>query len=87
ELKLRATDWHLVLALVLGPLDDMPSDRLSGMAPVTAFTNLPATTSLSAFVSTVTKEVTDINWLDSSRTKHMEKLHREVAATSANKRR
>ncbi|KAF0757346.1 hypothetical protein AaE_004292, partial [Aphanomyces astaci] len=94
ELKLRATDWHLVLALVHGALNHMPSDRLSGMAPVTAFTGLPATPPLSAFVNTVTKEVANIDWLDSTRKKHMdelheamEQLHREVAATSAKKRR
>ncbi|KAF0709695.1 hypothetical protein AaE_012802, partial [Aphanomyces astaci] len=88
ELKLRATDWHLVLHLVQGGLNHMPSDRLSGMAPVTAFTGLYATTPLSAFVNTVTKEVANIDWLDSTCKKHMdelheamEQLHREVAAT------
>ncbi|ETV74124.1 hypothetical protein H257_11089 [Aphanomyces astaci] len=33
ELRLRGTDWHLVLALVQGALNDMPSDRLSGIDP------------------------------------------------------
>ena len=28
ELKLRATDWHLVLSLVQGALNHMPSNRL-----------------------------------------------------------
>ncbi|ETV74002.1 hypothetical protein H257_11310 [Aphanomyces astaci] len=32
ELKLRATDWNLVLALVQAALNHMPSDRLCGMA-------------------------------------------------------
>ncbi|KAH9086556.1 hypothetical protein LEN26_020003 [Aphanomyces euteiches] len=67
ELKLRSTDWHLVLALVQGALNHMPSDRLSGVAPVTAFTGRPATTPLSAFVNPITKEVTDIDWLDEAR--------------------
>ncbi|RHY78931.1 hypothetical protein DYB31_011366 [Aphanomyces astaci] len=47
-----------------------------------------------AFDNTVIKEVTDIDWLDSTRKKHMEELpeameqlHREVAAASAKKRR
>ncbi|RHY25310.1 hypothetical protein DYB25_008551, partial [Aphanomyces astaci] len=46
------------------------------------------------FVNTVTKEVADIDWHDSTRKKHMdelheamEQLHREVAATIAKKRR
>ncbi|ETV68342.1 hypothetical protein H257_15665 [Aphanomyces astaci] len=75
EMKLRATDWHLVLALVQGAFNHMPSNRLSGMVPVTAVNDLPAKTPLSALVNTVTEEVTDINWLDSSRTKQMQKLH------------
>ncbi|KAF0774469.1 hypothetical protein AaE_001831, partial [Aphanomyces astaci] len=64
------------------------------MAPVTIFTGLPATMPLSVFVNTVTKEVADIDWHDSTRKKHMdelheamEQLHREVAATIAKKRR
>ncbi|KAF0702890.1 hypothetical protein AaE_015650 [Aphanomyces astaci] len=68
----------------------MPSDRLSGMAPVTAFTGLPATTPLSAFVNTVTKKFADIDWLDFTRKKHLDELdqlHGVVAATSAKKRR
>ncbi|ETV70185.1 hypothetical protein H257_14218 [Aphanomyces astaci] len=52
----------------------MPSDRLSGMAPVTAFTGLSATTPLSAFVNTVTKEVANIDWLNCTRKKHMDEL-------------
>ncbi|KAH9108009.1 hypothetical protein AeMF1_016707, partial [Aphanomyces euteiches] len=94
ELKLRSTDWHLVLALVQGALNHMPRDRLNGVAPVTAFTGLPATTPLSAFVNPITKEVTDIDWLDDARLKHMvelheamNQLHRDLASTSAKKRR
>ncbi|KAH9120977.1 hypothetical protein AeMF1_007095, partial [Aphanomyces euteiches] len=71
----------------------MPSDRLNGVAPVTAFTGLPATTPLSAFVNPITKEVTDIDWLDEARLKHMaelheamNQLHRDLASTSAKKR-
>ncbi|KAF0730914.1 hypothetical protein Ae201684_011796 [Aphanomyces euteiches] len=76
------------------PLNHMPSDRLNGVAPVTAFTGLPATTPLSAFVNPITKEVTDIDWLDEARLKHMaelheamNQLHRDLASTSAKKRR
>ena len=47
----------------------------------------------SSFMNSVTKKVSDINWLDSTRKKQaefheaMEQLHKEVAATSAKKRR
>ncbi|RQM10502.1 hypothetical protein B5M09_012360 [Aphanomyces astaci] len=70
ELKL-----HLVLGLVQGALNNMPCDPLSGIAPVTAFTGLSATTPLSAFINTVTKEVANIDWLDSTRKKHVDELH------------
>ncbi|KAG9408722.1 hypothetical protein AC1031_022134 [Aphanomyces cochlioides] len=94
ELKLRVIDWHIVLSLAQGALNHMPSDRLNGVAPVTAFTRLPATTPLSAFVNPITKEVTVIDWLDEARLKHvaefqksMDQLHRDLASTSAKKRR
>ncbi|KAF0731194.1 hypothetical protein Ae201684_011457 [Aphanomyces euteiches] len=86
ELKLRSTDWHLVLALVQGALNHMPSDRLNGVAPVTAFTGLPATTPLSAFVNPITKEVTDIDCMEELQ-EAMNQLHRDLASTSAKKRR
>ncbi|CAK4291918.1 unnamed protein product [Aphanomyces euteiches] len=58
----------------------MPSDRLNGVAPVTAFTGLPAMTPLSAFVNPITKEhMAELH-------EAMNQLHRDLASTSAKKR-
>ncbi|RLO10202.1 hypothetical protein DYB28_008503, partial [Aphanomyces astaci] len=44
--KLNADEWPHVLPLVQGALNHQPADRLGGIAPVTAFTGLPAKTPL-----------------------------------------
>jgi transposase InsO family protein len=42
ELRLHMTDWPKILPMVQAALNQMPADRLDGVAPVTAFTALPA---------------------------------------------
>ncbi|KAF0718358.1 Aste57867_1739 [Aphanomyces stellatus] len=89
EMRLKADEWHLVLPLVQGALNHQPADRLGGVAPVTAFTGLPAKTPMSGFVHPTTKEVHVIDFLDDVRRERMEELaaslldlHRDVAARS-----
>ncbi|KAH9120903.1 hypothetical protein AeMF1_007124 [Aphanomyces euteiches] len=71
------------------PPNHQPSPRLGGVAPVTAFTGLPAKTPMSGFVHPTTKEVYVIDWLDDFRQRHMaelavalNELHRDVVAKS-----
>ncbi|RHY00747.1 hypothetical protein DYB36_012165, partial [Aphanomyces astaci] len=52
-----------VLPLVQGALNHQPADRLGGIAPVTAFTGLPAKTPLAGFVHPTSKEVYVADWL------------------------
>ncbi|ETV85604.1 hypothetical protein H257_03310 [Aphanomyces astaci] len=42
EMKLNADEWPHVLPLVKGALNHQPADRLGRLAPVTAFSGLPA---------------------------------------------
>ncbi|ETV93469.1 hypothetical protein H310_12520 [Aphanomyces invadans] len=49
KMRLNVEDWHLVLPLVQGALNHQPANRLGGVAPVTAFTGLPAKTPMSGF--------------------------------------
>ncbi|KAH9132765.1 hypothetical protein AeRB84_020938 [Aphanomyces euteiches] len=89
EMKLKTNEWSHELLLVQGALNHQPSPRLSGVAPVTAFTGLPAKTPMSGFVHPTTKEVYVIDWLDDVRQRHMaelavtlNELHRDVVAKS-----
>ncbi|KAH9086029.1 hypothetical protein Ae201684P_005725 [Aphanomyces euteiches] len=89
EMKLKTNEWPHVLLLVQGALNHQPSPRLGGVAPVTAFTGLPAKTPMSGFVHPTTKEVYVIDWLDDVRQRHMaelavalNELHRDVVAKS-----
>ncbi|KAH9120335.1 hypothetical protein AeMF1_007463 [Aphanomyces euteiches] len=89
EMKVKTNEWPHVLLLVQGALNHQPSPRLGGVAPVTAFTGLPAKTPLSGFVHPTTKVVYVIDWLDDVRQRHMaelavalNELHRDVVAKS-----
>ncbi|KAF0699577.1 Aste57867_9865 [Aphanomyces stellatus] len=89
EMRLKVNEWHLVLPLVQCVLIHQPADRLGGVAPVTAFTGLPAKTPMSGFVHPTTKEVHCVDFLDDVHREHMDALaaalndlHRDVAARS-----
>ncbi|ETV71271.1 hypothetical protein H257_13409 [Aphanomyces astaci] len=81
EMKLNADEWPHVLPLVQAALNHQPADRLGGIAPVTAFTGLPAKTPLSGFYTSRTlgaacqKHVTDLQLA-------LEEMHRNVAVRS-----
>ncbi|ETW04755.1 hypothetical protein H310_03902 [Aphanomyces invadans] len=89
EWRLPATQWPMVLPLVQGALNHQPSNRLGGLAPVTAFGGFDATQPLSGTVLPTTKEVRDVDWLDKSRIKQvqdlrtsLDEMHRDVLARS-----
>ncbi|ETV90702.1 hypothetical protein H310_14594 [Aphanomyces invadans] len=84
-----ANEWNLVLPLVQGAFNHQPSDRLGGVAPVTAFMGLKAKAPLATLVHPATKEVICTDNLDDARVKHMaqfkialDQLHREVFTRS-----
>ncbi|KAF0722508.1 hypothetical protein AaE_009940 [Aphanomyces astaci] len=63
--------------------------RLGGIAPVTAFTSLPAKTPLAGFVHPMSKEVYVTDWLGAARQKHvtdiqvaLDEMHRNVEVRS-----
>jgi len=94
EWKLNADEWPHVLPLVQGALNHQPADRLGGIAPVTAFTGLPAKTPMTGFVHPTTKDVHAVEWLDDERQKHvaelhvaLEAMHRDVVVRSGKLRR
>ncbi|POM58941.1 DNA/RNA polymerase [Phytophthora palmivora] len=60
ELKLHISDWSTVLPLVQSALNQIPSDRLGGVAPVTAFTALPASPPIHSILHPQTTEVFDV---------------------------
>ncbi|KAH9150968.1 hypothetical protein AeRB84_006310 [Aphanomyces euteiches] len=95
EMKLKVNEWYRVLPLVQGALNHQPSDRLGGIAPITAFQGLPAnaTPPLAGFVHPRTKIVHDIDWLDAARVKIMaelrvslDRVHLDVIKISKNRR-
>ncbi|RHZ14148.1 hypothetical protein DYB26_011490, partial [Aphanomyces astaci] len=68
-----------------GALNHQPVDRLGGIAPVTAFTGLPAKTPLAGFVHPTSKEVYVTDWLGAARRKHVTDIQaadRNVAVRS-----
>ncbi|ETV69592.1 hypothetical protein H257_14731 [Aphanomyces astaci] len=71
EMKLKADEWPHVLPHVQGALNHQAVGRLGGIAPVTAFTGLPAKTPLAGFVHPTSKAVNVTDWLGAGRQKHV----------------
>ncbi|KAH9143217.1 hypothetical protein AeRB84_012767 [Aphanomyces euteiches] len=93
ELKRPQSEWRSIKNLVMLSLNHTPSSKLSGRAPITAMTQLPAGNALSAY--TVDEEVVEItaDQLAEWRTKIFvelaearDNLHRELADGAAKKR-
>ena len=80
ELKLPIDMWTSVTPLVQATLNMMPSNRLNGVAPVTAFTQLPATTPLTTMMHPRTKRDVTLDWVKEQQGAHV----REVAAALDN---
>lgn len=92
EHKLQINQWPQILPLVQATLNSMGSDRLGGVAPVTAFTGLSGSSQLSAILTTSSAEEASIEWVHSEQQKHLQavrieldKLHQQVSAISAKK--
>ncbi|POM64854.1 LOW QUALITY PROTEIN: Hypothetical protein PHPALM_19574 [Phytophthora palmivora] len=76
ELKLHISDWSTVLPLVQSVLNRTPSDRLGGVAAVTAFTALPASLPIHSILHPQTTEVFDVQVVYT-------KQHEHIAAVQA----
>ncbi|GMF50263.1 unnamed protein product [Phytophthora fragariaefolia] len=72
ELKLHLSNWSTVLPLVSSALSQTPSDRLGGVAPVTAFTALPASPPVVAILHPQTDEVFDVQVVYRKQRQHVD---------------
>ncbi|KAE8982236.1 hypothetical protein PR001_g23792 [Phytophthora rubi] len=93
ERRLSPSKWETVLGMVQAALNQQPSDKLGGRAPVTAFMGLPATTPLSAIFTTDGVVEMDEEMLRTKVQQHLtetaqalEMMHREVSAISDRRR-
>jgi len=92
ERQLHPTEWSLVLPAVVTALNHQPSPRLAGVAPITAFTCLPAQSPLRVFFTsrphdyaTMTLEAiaAEVSTYITDLSVSLASMHREFARTSA----
>ncbi|KAH9128215.1 hypothetical protein LEN26_009141 [Aphanomyces euteiches] len=93
ELRLRTTDWFMLLPYVQSALNQQPSNRLGGVAPTTAFTRLPAASPLSYLIHPELPIEAQIDWVNDACKHHLselaaslDQLHKTVSAKSDKKR-
>ena len=93
ELKLQAWDWADLLPLVQSVLNHTPANRLGGVAPVTAFTALPATTPMTSFLHPESQREMDIGKICEEQQAHihevqavLEQMHKKLVETANKKR-
>ncbi|GMF18554.1 unnamed protein product [Phytophthora fragariaefolia] len=93
ERQMSPSKWESVLGMVKAALNQQPSDKLGGRAPVTAFMSLPATTPLATIFSADSVIEMDEETLRAKILEHLaataaslEAIHREVAVTSDRRR-
>lgn len=94
ELKLQVFEWPLLLPAVQSALNHTPADKLGNIAPVTAFTQLPASTPLKTITSPrlLVQGVT-VEWVHAKQREQLqqtaaalEQMHKEVSAVAEKKR-
>lgn len=78
ELKLSVTQWYIILPLVQAAINGMPSDKLGGIAPVTAFAALPASNPLHSIFVPSTKTSVSVNWVRSAQGEHVKNVQRSL---------
>ncbi|GMG14688.1 unnamed protein product [Phytophthora fragariaefolia] len=93
EQRLSPSKWEAVLGMVQAALNQQPSDKLGGRAPVTAFMGLPATTPLSAIFASDGIVDMDEETLHAKVQEHLvetakalEMMHRDVSTISDRRR-
>ncbi|OWZ24728.1 hypothetical protein PHMEG_000162 [Phytophthora megakarya] len=92
EQRLHMSEWPNVLPMVQTALNQMPADRLGGMAPVTAFAALPASSPILTILHPRSAEVMDVTRVYEQQKQHvvavqgaLEWMYRELSE-SAKKR-
>lgn len=93
ELKMRPAQWPVLMPVVQVALNMRPADRLGGIAPVTAFTQLPATTPLTVLFHPTTKKTVTVDWVREEQKRNLddaaqalEKMHKALSETAVRKR-
>jgi 5-hydroxyisourate hydrolase-like protein (transthyretin family) len=74
ELKLPPAAWPSVIDLVQSALNQSASDRLVGVAPLTAFTGLPADGILKAVLRKLPNQVVKVHTLQDARAQQVLQL-------------
>ncbi|KAJ8558819.1 hypothetical protein ON010_g8630 [Phytophthora cinnamomi] len=93
EQRLAISQWPEVLPVVQMALNHLPADRLGGVAPVTAFTALPAQTPVGALIHPRTQELVSLDWVAQKQKDHLVEIqealtnmHKKLTETSEKKR-
>ncbi|KAE8968988.1 hypothetical protein PR001_g27632, partial [Phytophthora rubi] len=94
ERKLQATYWPRVLSVVQAALNSMPSDRLGGATPLTAFTALPGESQLRSILHPQDPLEASVTWVEAEITTHLQTvraaldgMHAEMTSVSEKRRR
>ncbi|GMF46735.1 unnamed protein product [Phytophthora fragariaefolia] len=94
ERKLHTTYWQRVLPVVQAALNSMPSDRLGGATPLTAFTALPGESQLRSILHPQDPHEASVTWVAAEITNHLQTvraaldgMHAEMTSASEKRRR
>ncbi|GMF41581.1 unnamed protein product [Phytophthora fragariaefolia] len=94
ERKLQTTYWPRVLPVVQAALNSMPSDRLGGATPLTAFTALPGESQLRSILHPQDPLEASVTWVEAEITNHLQTvraaldgMHAEMTSASEERRR
>ncbi len=93
EKRLKTTQWSSLVPIIQSALNHQPSDRLGGIAPITAFTALPPNRPLRAmFIETRQEQSTELlviaeikKHVESTR-ESIDRMHMEIVGSSDKKR-
>ncbi|GMF18369.1 unnamed protein product [Phytophthora fragariaefolia] len=93
ELKLHAAECPTILPLAQSAFNQMPADRLGGVAPVTAFTALPASPPIHVILHSQTQVLFDVEAVYEKQRQHLadirvalDNMHRAVTSVAEKKR-
>ncbi|KAE9333825.1 hypothetical protein PR003_g13836 [Phytophthora rubi] len=94
ERKLQTTYWPRVLPVVQVALNSMPSGRLGGATPLTAFTALPGESQLRSILHPQDPFEASVTWVEAEITNHLQTvraaldgMHAEMTSASEKRRR
>jgi RNase H-like domain found in reverse transcriptase/Integrase core domain/Reverse transcriptase (RNA-dependent DNA polymerase)/Chromo (CHRromatin Organisation MOdifier) domain len=93
ELRIQKNEWPSIMPLVQSILNHSSSDRLNGIAPITAFTGLPADSPLASIFKQHTGELMNLETIKiaqndciQSLVNSLEKMHKACVVAASSRR-